>query len=98
MRKTHRDARDEEVELHSAFAMLSSRKCERDATQQSREFRNFTCVIVYLLTGCRRESAWRVLRESVVTFLLSVQSKINDAISGTKYSNISYFADIIIEG
>lgn len=33
--KTHRDARDEEVELHSAVAMLSSRKREHDATRRA---------------------------------------------------------------
>jgi len=33
--KTHRDTRNEEVELHSAFAVLSSRKRERDATRRA---------------------------------------------------------------
>ena len=33
--KTHRDARDEEVELHSVLAILSSRKRERDATRRA---------------------------------------------------------------
>lgn len=55
--KTHRDARDEEVELHSVLAILSSRKREtrRDEARAGHVDSETSCVSVIL--QCRQGSA-----------------------------------------